>query len=192
MNDEIKVRQYTNFNNDVYEYGPIGEEALCKHLIESNKHYINVSKLTEFQPYDVDIIQINDNNIQTELYLDYFKNNVSLKKLNAISYEVKTDTYGLKSRNIVWEVFSNSNNGCMSKSKADYLYYVFINNNKEVVEEYMINMKKIRWWLMSHFDKINQTSYLKSKSMRRGKDNTGILLINVDHLVNENIAIKIK
>ena len=45
---------------------------------------INVSNLTEFQTYDVDIIQINDDNIQSELYLDYFKNNISLKKEKVI------------------------------------------------------------------------------------------------------------
>ena len=76
----------------------------------------------------------------------------------------------------------------MARTKADFLFYVFINKQNEIVEEYLINIKKLRWWLMSNFGNINKCDYLQSRSMRRGQDNTGIFLINVDHLVNDKTS----
>lgn len=191
--NKCELRDKTNFQNDLVEYGLIGEQKLCQLLTEKGKQFIDVSNLKEFREYDIDIIQIQRNNLTNQDFLDILKSGESLKNVDAISYEVKTDTVGLKSRNIIWEVFSNSNIGCMIKTKADYLYYVFIDDNKNVVEEYLINLKKLRWWLMSNFHNINQCNYLKSKSMRRGEDNTGIFLINIDYLLQEtnNIAYKI-
>jgi hypothetical protein len=191
--NKCELRDKTNFQNDLVEYGLIGEQKLCQLLTEKGKQFIDVSNLKEFREYDIDIIQIQRNNLTNQDFLNILKSGESLKNVDAISYEVKTDTVGLKSRNIIWEVFSNSNIGCMIKTKADYLYYVFIDDNKNVVEEYLINLKKLRWWLMSNFHNINQCNYLKSKSMRRGEDNTGIFLINIDYLLQEtnNIAYKI-
>ena len=57
---------------------------------------------------------------------------------------------------------------------------------------YLINVKKLRWWLMSNFGKINQCDYLQSRSMRRGQDNTGIFLINIDHLVGDKTSGAVK
>ena len=191
--NKCELRDKTNFQNDLVEYGLIGEQKLCQLLTEKGKQFIDVSNLKEFREYDIDIIQTQRNNLTNQDFLNILKSGESLKNVDAISYEVKTDTVGLKSRNIIWEVFSNSNIGCMIKTKADYLYYVFIDDNKNVVEEYLINLKKLRWWLMSNFHNINQCNYLKSKSMRRGEDNTGIFLINIDYLLQEtnNIAYKI-
>ena len=68
---------------------------------------------------------------------------------------------------------------------------MFINENKELVEEFLIEIKKLRWWLMTNFNAINKCDYLKAKSMRRGQDNTGIFLINIDRLVNDKVATKL-
>ena len=76
----------------------------------------------------------------------------------------------------------------MARTRADYLYYVFIGENKVVVEEFLIEIRKLRRWLMENFDKINRCEYLKSKSMRRGQDNTGIFLINIEKLIEDKIA----
>jgi hypothetical protein len=76
----------------------------------------------------------------------------------------------------------------MARTKADFLFYVFVNKQNEIVEEYLINVKKLRWWLMSNFGNINKCDYLQSRSMRRGSDNTGIFLINVDYLVNDSTS----
>ena len=117
------------------------------------------------------------------MVLDAYYHGKYASDVNAVAYEVKTDTYGVKSRNIVYEVISNSNSGCLARTKADYLFYVFLNKENEIIEEFLIDIKKLRWWIMENFDKVNNCDYLKSKSMRRGKDNTGIFLINIDYLV---------
>ena len=189
---DIKLRDKTDFNNDVYAYGPIGERALMKRIIDSGKTFFDVSEIPAYQHYDIDLIQPSRKDVEKGEYLICLQNNIPLEKLGAISYEVKTDTYGIKSRNIVWEMLSNSNPGCLARSAADYLYYVFLDKENNIVEEYLMKMKSVRKWLMEHFYEINNCDYLKSKSMRRGQDNTGILLINIDHLVENKIAVKLK
>ena len=189
---DIKLREKTDFNTDVYAYGPIGERALCERLIKSNKKFIDVSETPAYRTYDIDLIQISRDDVHKNEYLICLQNDIPLENLGAISYEVKTDTYGIKSRNIVWEMLSNSNPGCLARSSADYLYYVFLDKDNNIAEEYLMKMKTVRKWLMEHFGELNQCDYLKTKSMRRGADNTGIILINIDHLINEKLAVRLK
>ena len=188
------LREHTNFANDVKVYGPIGERRLMEILKEKGHKFEDVSDVEKFRIFDIDILQYNNDETNSEKVLDAYYMGKTTSAADAIAYEVKTDTYGLISRNIVFEDLSNSNSGCMARTKADYLFYVFVDKNNEIVEEYLINVKKLRWWLMSNFSKINQCDYLQSRSMRRGQDNTGIFLINIDHLVSDKTsgAVKLK
>ena len=188
------LREHTNFANDVKLYGPIGERRLMEILKEKGHKFEDVSDIEEFRIFDIDILQYNNDETNSEKVLDAYYMGKTTSAADAVAYEVKTDTYGLISRNIVFEDLSNSNSGCMARTKADYLFYVFVDKNNEIVEEYLINVKKLRWWLMSNFSKINQCDYLQSRSMRRGQDNTGIFLINIDHLINDKTsgAVKLK
>ena len=186
------LREHTNFANDVKVYGPIGERRLMEILKEKGHKFEDVSDIEEFRIFDIDILQYNNDETNSEKVLDAYYMGKTTSAADAIAYEVKTDTYGLVSRNIVFEDLSNSNSGCMARTKADYLFYVFVDKNNEIVEEYLINVKKLRWWLMSNFSKINQCDYLQSRSMRRGQDNTGIFLINIDHLINDKTSGAVK
>ena len=186
------LREHTNFANDVKVYGPIGEQRLKEILTEKGHNFEDVSNVEEFRIFDIDILQYNSEETDRKKVLDAYYLGKPTSSANAVAYEVKTDTYGLVSRNIVFEDLSNSNSGCMARTKADYLFYVFVDKNNEIVEEYLINVKKLRWWLMSNFSKINQCDYLQSRSMRRGQDNTGIFLINIDHLVNDKTSGAVK
>ena len=188
------LREHTNFANDVKVYGPIGERRLMEILKEKGHKFEDVSDIEEFRIFDIDILQYNNDETNSEKVLDAYYMGKTASAADAVAYEVKTDTYGIVSRNIVFEDLSNSNSGCMARTKADYLFYVFVDKNNEIVEEYLINVKKLRWWLMSNFSKINQCDYLQSRSMRRGQDNTGIFLINIDHLINDKTsgAVKLK
>ena len=186
------LREHTNFANDVKVYGPIGERRLMEILKEKGHKFEDVSDIEEFRIFDVDILQYNNDETNSEKVLDAYYMGKTTSAADAVAYEVKTDTYGVVSRNIVFEDLSNSNSGCMARTKADYLFYVFVDKNNEIVEEYLINVKKLRWWLMSNFSKINQCDYLQSRSMRRGQDNTGIFLINIDHLVNDKTSGAVK
>ena len=178
------LREKTDFKKDLVTYGPIGERRLMEILTERGRRFEDISGVEEFRIFDVDIIQYNDDICTYQNVLDAYYKGKFADYVNAVAYEVKTDTYGIISRNIVYEVISNSNSGCLARTKADYLFYVFVNKQNEIVEEYLIDIKKLRWWIMSNFDNVNKCEYLKSKSMRRGKDNTGIFLINIDYLVN--------
>ena len=187
-----RLREHTNFANDVKVYGPIGERRLMEILKEKGHNFEDVSDIEEFRIFDIDILQYNNDETNSEKVLDAYYMGKTTSAADAVAYEVKTDTYGLISRNIVFEDLSNSNSGCMARTKADYLFYVFVDKNNEIVEEYLINVKKLRWWLMSNFSKINQCDYLQSRSMRRGQDNTGIFLINIDHLINDKTSGAVK
>ena len=186
------LREHTNFANDVKVYGPIGEQRLKEILKEKGHKFEDVSDIEEFRIFDIDILQYNNDETNSEKVLDAYYMGKTTSAADAVAYEVKTDTYGIVSRNIVFEDLSNSNSGCMARTKADYLFYVFVDKNNEIVEEYLINVKKLRWWLMSNFSKINQCDYLQSRSMRRGQDNTGIFLINIDHLVSDKTSGAVK
>ena len=192
MMNKPGLREHTNFSNDVKVYGPIGERRLMEILKEKGHKFEDVSDIEEFRIFDVDILQYNNDETNSEKVLDAYYMGKTTSAADAVAYEVKTDTYGLVSRNIVFEDLSNSNSGCMARTKADYLFYVFVDKNNEIVEEYLINVKKLRWWLMSNFSKINQCDYLQSRSMRRGQDNTGIFLINIDHLINDKTSGAVK
>ena len=186
------LRERTNFANDVKIYGPIGERRLMEILTEKGHNFEDVSDVEEFRIFDIDILQYNNDETNSEKVLNAYYMGKTTSAADAVAYEVKTDTYGLISRNIVFEDISNNNSGCMARTKADYLFYVFVDKNNEIVEEYLINVKKLRWWLMSNFGKINQCDYLQSRSMRRGQDNTGIFLINIDHLVSDKTSGAVK
>ena len=192
MMNKSGLREHTNFANDVKIYGPIGERRLMEILKEKGHKFEDVSDIEEFRIFDIDILQYNNDETNSEKVLDAYYMGKTTSAADAVAYEVKTDTYGLISRNIVFEDLSNSNSGCMARTKADYLFYVFVDKNNEIVEEYLINVKKLRWWLMSNFSKINQCDYLQSRSMRRGQDNTGIFLINIDHLINDKTSGAVK
>ena len=182
------LREHTDFKQDSTIYGPIGEQRLKEILTEKGHNFEDVSDIEEFRIFDIDILQYNNDETNSEKVLEAYYMGKTTSAADAVAYEVKTDTYGIVSRNIVFEDLSNSNSGCMARTKADYLFYVFVNKQNEIVEEYLINVKKLRWWLMSNFGNINKCDYLQSRSMRRGQDNTGIFLINVDHLVNDKTS----
>ena len=186
------LRERTNFINDVKVYGATGAQGLQEVRKQNVHKFEHVSDIGAFRIFDIDILQYNNDETNSEKVLDAYYMGKTTSAADAIAYEVKTDTYGLVSRNIVFEDLSNSNSGCMARTKADYLFYVFVDKNNEIVEEYLISVKKLRWWLMSNFGKINQCDYLQSRSMRRGQDNTGIFLINIDHLVNDKTSGAVK
>lgn len=196
--NEHYIRKTTNFQNDVVELGPIGEKRLEEIFMSRSRKYENTTNIPALITFDIDFILYEDNSITYRDLLKEFYNGNNGKNLPLKTYEVKTDTYGLISRNIVYENISNSNPGCLARSKAGYVFYVFIEPITNIIrEEYMIDLHALRWWLLMNFDKINTATFQKTnqdstttekkliatKSMKRGEDNTGIFLIDIDYLV---------
>ena len=113
------LREHTNFANDVKVYGPIGEQRLKEILKEKGHKFEDVSDVEKFRIFDIDILQYNNDETNSEKVLDAYYMGKTTSAADAVAYEVKTDTYGLVSRNIVFEDLSNSNSGCMARTKAD-------------------------------------------------------------------------
>ena len=190
------LREKTEFKKDVQEYGPIGEQRLAQILTYRGRKFEDTTNIPAFIPFDIDFIYYEDKNLTYRDLLKEYYNGKDGKDLAIKTYECKTDTVGIESRNIAYEDISNSNPGCLARSKADYVFYVFIDSKtKAVKEEYMIDLHALRWWLCTNFYKINVETFVKNKetgqkkklieakSMRRGKDNTGIFLLDIDYLV---------
>lgn len=125
--------------------GEQGEEIIVNHIKENKntKSIIDVRNDKEYQKIDVDIVINHINN-------------------NSYYGEIKTDSY--KSGNIFYETISAqevNSLGCMDKTKADFLFYYFINMNKL----YTLNMKKYNEWFnknKSYFDKQGYRKALKN------------------------------
>lgn len=193
---ENGLRKKTDFKYDSENIGPIAEQHLINILMSGGKRVEDISSIPGFRAFDIDIIEYEDDKlVYRDLLKEYYAGKDG-RDLALKTYECKTDTYGFKSRNIVYEDISNSNPGCMAKSKASYVFYVFVDKDGRILEEYLIDLHALRWWLNTNFHKINIETFKKKnsdgiiedkkliapKSMRRGKDNTGIFLIDIDFL----------
>ena len=97
------LREHTNFANDVKVYGPIGEQRLKEILTEKGHNFEDVSDIEEFRIFDIDILQYNNDETNSEKVLDAYYMGKTTSAADAVAYEVKTDTYGIVSRNIVFE-----------------------------------------------------------------------------------------
>lgn len=203
---ENGLRKKTDFKYDSENIGPIAEQHLINILISEGKRVEDISSIPAFRAFDIDVIEYEDDKlVYRDLLKEYYAGKDG-RDLALKTYECKTDTYGFKSRNIVYEDISNSNPGCMAKSKADYVFYVFVDKDGKILEEYLIDLHALRWWLNINFGKINNETFkkanaegviedklfIKSISMRRGKDNTGIFLIDIDYLNQYSVTNKNK
>lgn len=112
----------TPFEEDL-AYGEYGERIAWISLLESarTRQVLDVRKDKYFQERDIDFLQLDVNN-----------------KVNKI--EVKTDRQAHTSGNIVFETKSNSNEGCLARSEADYVYY-YIEKSGELVG---IKLRKLK------------------------------------------------
>ena len=195
--NEVVTRVKTEFKKDAQEYGPIGEQRLAQILTYRGRKFEDTTNIPAFRAFDIDFIYYEDEKLTYRDLLKEYYNGKDGRDLAVKTYECKTDTVAIESRNIVYENISNSNPGCLSRSKADYMFYVFIDDDTKVIkEEYLIDLHALRWWLCVNFHKINVETFVKNKetgqkkkliepkSMRRGNDNTGIFLLDIDYLVD--------
>ena len=66
------LREHTNFANGVKVYGPIGERKLMEILKEKGHKFEDVSDIEEFRIFDIDILQYNNDEINSEKVLDAY------------------------------------------------------------------------------------------------------------------------
>lgn len=132
-----------DFNYSI-NIGNIGEEIILLYL-QSNENILSVEEVQSnkyYQQQDID-------------YVVHFKNGT------VKTVELKTDTY--ISGNIFFETMSaveTNSIGCMYKSKADYLFYYFINTK----ELYIFDFDKYREWF-----KQNKSHFYLKRLKNKGK-----------------------
>ena len=116
----------SNFQEDI-KFGQIAEAEFFLKLAKakSTVSLLDVSKDPYFQAKDIDIlVQRNDGVI--------------------VKYEVKSDRQADETGNMVFEVSSNGNEGCLKRSEADYIYY------KTATHNYLFSLKDMRAYLKTH------------------------------------------
>ena len=123
------------FSDDL-KFGKQGEEKIYQYLLThpNTKYVIDTSDDIFFQSLDIDFLWQTKNN--------------KIYKL-----EIKTDRLADKTKNIIYEYYSNKTyqtEGCFEKTEADYILYYIINENYF----YNLNVKKLRQYVNEKKDKL--------------------------------------
>ena len=197
----MAFKEKPDFEKD-NEIGKIGENLLKKILSSSpkTKRVIDVSNEYVFQLIDVDFVQITEDSLNGSPYTmeDVKRNLIGKWRKNSffVLYEVKTDTVSFTSRNVVYEFISHDKSGCAANSRADYFFYVFIDENLEIKEAWLITVKKWREYIRE-----NHNNQVRMKDLHKGgialnefnkfDDKVLNVLTNIDVMEKEKIAIKI-
>jgi len=129
-------------------------EAVVRNLLESSGNFesiIDCSNDKYFQQKDIDVLAlVNDGHIA--------------------KYEVKTDRKAHETGNIVFEIKTNGNIGCLAKTEADFVMY-YIEGNDRV---YCFNAEQMRRYLRQN----------RFKLYRMG-DNAEGYLLNINQLLRD-------
>ena len=189
-----------NFKEDDEKYGKFGEKDFEEYCKENNLNVLDVSKDIKFQLADIDFLASKKpigviNNIHNLL----FSRNVEGRDI--LKFEVKTDTRSFETRNVVYEVISHDSAGCMAESKADYVYYLFVDDSTgEIVkkEVWSIYLPAWRRYLREHFfdGKVSVADSERLYGIRRNNYNThgdavANLLCKIEKLQEHGIAKKL-
>ena len=194
-----------NFKIDDEVYGKFGEKDFEEYMLSLNYCFLNVSDNEMYQLADIDYLA--SKLLDLPCYgLDGINNHELIysreaNKRNIYKFEVKTDTRAHITRNVVYEIISHDTAGCLGESKADYVYYVFVDDTSgEIVkkEAWSINLPKWRKYLREHF-------FETKVGLRESRETWGIiknnynihddcvanLLCNIDMLEKNGVAKKV-
>ena len=80
------LREHTNFANDVKIYGPIGERRLMEILKEKGHNFEDVSDIEEFRIFDIDILQYNNDETNSEKVLDAYYMGKTTSAADAVAF----------------------------------------------------------------------------------------------------------
>lgn len=200
-----------DFYEDNEKYGKFGE-ADCVQFYETIGYNVkDVSNDLEFQASDIDFVVSKQPIKLLDLHNILFSREChKIKddgKREIYKIEVKTDTVGLNTRNVLYEFIAHDFAGCLGGSKADFIYYVFVDDTTgEVVkkEAWSIDLMKWRQYIREHFfdpsitmDEAARTWGIKRNNLTRIDKNTGEplnggnLLCNIDKLQEYGVAKKV-
>lgn len=140
-----------------WKYGTVGEFVTWNYLqrLKGVKQVVDVRDDKFFQSVDVDFLM--------ECYDRQF-----------YWVEVKTDSQAQTTGNIVFELTTNGNEGCLKKSEADYIAYFIPANGKL----YMMDAKKLKEYTLNSTHKVYPM----------GDNATGHLL-SIEELTKRNVIV---
>lgn len=195
-----------NFKYDDEVYGKFGEDDFKEFCLGINYTFLDVSKDERFQIADIDFLMspsldlpcygLNNFNVK-ELIFDRFPGK---REPKVYKFEVKTDTRSFDTRNIVVEMISHDFAGCLANSKADYLYYVFVDDSGDEIvkkEAWSINLSMLRRYLRVFFFGHKNTENFKDMATNYGivtnnyntyDDRVANFLVNIEKLQTYGIA----
>ena len=140
------MQKIHNFSHSV-KVGEKGERLILDYLEQS--------------PTIQDIIDVRHSPMYQEKDIDFL---IKMKTGREYSIEVKTDTY--TSGNIYYETMSaeeTGSTGCLDKTEADYLFYLFIN----LGTLYILDMNEYRQWFHMYKPMFDDAGYQKKpKNLR--------------------------
>ena len=163
----MNTRKY-GFGRDNELYGKFGEADFKQYCKENGWYWIDVSNDLPYQLADIDFLMSKsqfsyeddvkpyERDILFSRELKEYNDDGTIKKERKIyKFEVKADTRSFKTRNVLYEVISHDSAGCLGESKADFIYYVFVEEPEPGVlikkEVWYINLPKWRKFLREKF-----------------------------------------
>lgn len=185
-----------NFDYDNNVIGAKGEKLFENYAIRKKYKFFDVREDTRFQIFDIDyVIILNDEYDLCRILEENFFTKYEKHKDNWITVEVKTDTRTHDTRNIVYELISHDNPGCLARSNADMIFYYAVNEDAtKTYEGWIINTKKWREWIRENAPKLNGKTEnklpIKLHNYNTNNDKCLNFLCNIETLVNEKIAVK--
>lgn len=171
------------FENDL-KIGKIGESDFKIHF---PRMLIDISNEIAFKNEDIDFVEPLIDVINENEFILYLKNTKDFT--SCIKYEVKSDTISLRTHNFFYESVCFWKTGCSKRSIADWIYYVLLSNNYDIVDRYLINNKKWKEWVEINKHNKNKIKIpKKSKMLSEGKDG---FLCSIQEMLNDKICYKV-
>lgn len=143
------------FEKDL-QFGEIGERVAWLELLESPKikQVMDVRHDQFFQDRDIDFLTLKPNG-------------------DVDRWEVKTDRQAHQTGNIVFETKSNSNEGCLARSQAQWIWY----HLEATGEDIIIDFAKLKGYVL----------HKQPKEVPMG-DNASGYLLNIQELIDYQVA----
>ena len=196
---------YKNKTQKVLEQmdvGKIGEIFFIKHIFPNIKHFKN-KKIVDLRGTkleknkDIDFLIVpNDYHVDVE-NLDWQENVINelsyhtennLSDSNIFAIEIKTDKKANIANNLVYDITSHDKPGGCARTICDFLFYVVLDENNNIIKHLNINMFKLRRFLRENCKNINKIKGLSLLNMQDEQNindgNSLLLLVNFNLLNN--------
>lgn len=143
------------FEKDM-KYGEIGEHIAWLELLQSPKvkQVLDVRHDRYFQDRDIDFLALKTNG-------------------QVDRWEVKTDRQAHQTGNLVFETKSNSNEGCLARSEAQWIWYAIPETNETII----VDFAKLKGYVL----------HKKPNEVSMG-DNARGYLLNIQELIDYQVA----